>query len=87
MLDFLWYIFQKQPSAAEYKKTDEPQPDVNEEEKMEDKDKGEAKEEEEEAKEEKPGIHSTRYWLLLKTLVFLSFKMGKPNTSREWGGE
>ncbi|XP_008103057.2 calnexin isoform X1 [Anolis carolinensis] len=44
----------KQPSAAEYKKTDAPQPDVNEEEKVEEKDKGEAEDEEEETNEEKP---------------------------------
>ncbi|XP_062976907.1 calnexin isoform X2 [Elgaria multicarinata webbii] len=43
----------KQPSAAEYKKTDAPQPDVNEEEKVEEKDKGEAEDEEEETNEEK----------------------------------
>ncbi|XP_065704878.1 calnexin [Patagioenas fasciata] len=45
----------KQPSAAEYKKTDAPQPDVMDEEKEEEKDKGdkEEEEEEEEANEEK----------------------------------
>ncbi|XP_053151164.1 calnexin isoform X2 [Hemicordylus capensis] len=42
----------KQPSAAEYKKTDAPQPDVNEEEKVEEKDKGEAEDEEEDDDEE-----------------------------------
>lgn len=48
--------FQKQPSAAEYKKTDAPQPDVMDDEK-EEKDKGEKEEEEEEedANEEKLG--------------------------------
>lgn len=35
-------------AAAEYKKTDEPQPDV--------KDEAEAEEEEEEAKEDEPGL-------------------------------
>lgn len=42
--------FQKKPatSAAEYKKTDEPQPDVKEEE--------EEEEDEEEAGDEEPGI-------------------------------
>eukprot|EP00076_Gallus_gallus_P045080 XP_025010618.1 calnexin isoform X2 [Gallus gallus] len=42
----------KQPSAAEYKKTDAPQPDVVSDEREEEKDKGD-KEEEEEANEEK----------------------------------
>lgn len=48
---------QKQPSAAEYKKTDAPQPDVVDDEKEEEKDKGEKEEEEEEedANEEKLG--------------------------------
>lgn len=51
-----WVAFQKQPSAAEYKKTDAPQPDVVDDEK-EEKDKGEKEEEEEEedANEEKLG--------------------------------
>ncbi|NXT13811.1 CALX protein, partial [Prunella fulvescens] len=47
----------KQPSAAEYKKTDAPQPDVVDDEKEEEKDKGEKEEEEEEedTNEEKLG--------------------------------
>uniref|UniRef100_A0A8B9D5Y1 Calnexin n=1 Tax=Anser cygnoides TaxID=8845 RepID=A0A8B9D5Y1_ANSCY len=46
----------KQPSAAEYKKTDAPQPDVMSEEKEEEKDKGDKEEEEEEeTNEEKLG--------------------------------
>lgn len=48
------FFFQKQPSAAEYKKTDAPQPDVVSDEREEEKDKGD-KEEEEEANEEKLG--------------------------------
>ncbi|XP_048343873.1 calnexin [Sphaerodactylus townsendi] len=46
----------KQPSAAEYKKTDAPQPDVNEEEKVEERDKEDAEEEEEEMNEDKPEV-------------------------------
>ncbi|NXR12302.1 CALX protein, partial [Semnornis frantzii] len=46
----------KQPSAAEYKKTDAPQPDVVDEDKEEERDKGDKEEEdEEETNEEKLG--------------------------------
>lgn len=54
-VELFWQLFQKQSSAAEYKKTDAPQPDVKEEEKVEERDKGEAEEEDEEMIEEKPG--------------------------------
>lgn len=52
------FFLQKQPSAAEYKKTDAPQPDVMDEDKEEERDKGDKEEEEEEeeaANDEKLG--------------------------------
>lgn len=49
---------QKKPatSAAEYKKTDEPQPDVKEEGEEEEEEEKKEEEEEEEAADEEPGI-------------------------------
>lgn len=69
----LWQLFQKQPSAAEYKKTDAPQPDVKEEEKVEEKDKEaeeeDEEEEEEEISEEKPGMENWCYPLVEKISI------------------